>query len=273
MYASAGGVRLWYERRGSGSPVVLLHGLGESHDLWRHQIEPLSSRYDVITLDLHGHGGSGLPSPHLTLSDMADDVATMLEQLSLTSPIVVGLSMGGGAAQTIAVRYPALPRALVLVSTSSEFPASTRRRMTRRALRAERAGMAAVVDETVPRWFTAEFARRRPDEVERTRRTVLDTSPAGFAAVSRANAARNLTADLGGIRCPVLFVGGDADPAVPRRALAIYQERIPQLAAEIVPRASHLVPVEAPETFNAVLLRFLERVEATVPTIEGGERT
>ncbi len=273
MYASANGLRLWYERRGAGSPVVLLHGLGENHQLWRYQIEPLSSRYDVVALDLHGHGASELPSGQLTLGDMADDVVAVLDQLSLTRPVIVGLSMGGGVAQTIAVRHPALPRALVLVSTSSEFPAATQERMTRRALRAERDGMAAVVDETVPRWFTADFVRRQPDEVERTRRTVLDTSPAGFAAVSRANAARNLTADLGRIRCPVLFVGGAADPADPQRALAIYRERITQFTAEIFTEASHLVPVEAPEAFNAVLLRFLDGLESTVPSSEGGERT
>lgn len=252
---------------------MLLHGIGDSHHLWRHQMEPLSRRYEVIAVDLHGHGGSALPDSGVTLGDMAADVAGVLDELRLTSPVIVGLSMGGGVAQTIAVQNPSLPRALVLVSTSSEFPAATRRRMTERAARAEQGGMAAVVDETVPRWFTAEFTRRRPDEVERTRRTVLDTAPAGFAAVSRANAARNLTADLWRISGPVLFVGGEADPADPRRAAAIYEERLPDFEAEIVPEASHLVPVEAPDTFTAVLLRFLERVEPTAPTTEGGERT
>lgn len=252
---------------------MLLHGLGDSHELWRHQVGPLSERYDVITPDLRGHGRSDLGGTRFTLADLASDVVEIVTDLQLRRPVIVGLSMGGGVAQSIAVGDPSLPRALVLVSTSSELPEFTRQRMLSRAKRAERDGMTAVVDETVPRWFTSRFTVGSPDQVAWTRRVVLNTPPAAFAAASRANAARHLTPHLGRIRCPVLFVGGAADPAEPQRALQIYRERISDVEAEIVPDTSHLVPVEAPDTFTAVLLRFLERVEASAAASEGGEQT
>jgi 3-oxoadipate enol-lactonase len=239
----------------------LLHGLGDSHEVWRHQLDPLALRHRVVALDLRGHGRSPIGDVPFDLDAMADDVRATLDELRIDRPVLAGLSMGGGVVQTLAVREPELPAALVLVSTSSEFLAATRERFLTRAERAEREGMAAVIDATVPRWFTPEFEALHLEEVERTRRTVLATSPEAFAAASRANAARDLTASLSRIRCPVLFIGGEEDPAGPRRALEIYRRELPHLLWELIPHASHLVPVEAPEMFNATLLRFLDEVE------------
>lgn len=257
MYAPAHSTRLAYQRAGSGTPVVLLHGLADSGDLWRHQRPALAERHDVVAIDLPGHGASPPISGRTTLADMADAVAAIIEGLSLIRPVVVGLSMGGGVAQALAVARPDLVRALVLVSTSSEFPPATRERFLRRAERAERDGMAAVVEETVPRWFTPEFSAEHPDEVARTRATVLATDPSSFAVASRANAERHLTSRLSSISCPVLFVGGLRDPADPERALQIYRREIPALRWHLLPEASHLVPVEQPEALTTILTTFL----------------
>jgi 3-oxoadipate enol-lactonase len=247
---------------GSGAPIVLLHGLGDDHALWRHQVGPLAKRRRVVTPDLRGHGRSPIGMTPFSLEEMADDVRVMIERLDLDRPVVAGLSMGGGIAQALAIRHPKLVRALVLVSTSSEFRDETRLRFLDRAARAEREGIEAVIDATVPRWFTAEFVTRAPEEVAHTTRTVAAMDPAAFAAASRANAVRNLTARLGEIACPVLFIGGALDPADPHRSLEIYRRELRHLTATIVPDASHLVPVEQPAAFNAILLRFLDEVES-----------
>ncbi len=261
LYAAAHPVRLWHRREGSGPPVVLLHGLGDSHDLWRHQIGPLAERHHVIAFDLRGHGRSPLGEPGFDIGAMAEDVFSSITELGLEAPTVIGLSLGGGIAQALAIAHPGLVRALVLVSTSSEFPEATRERFRSRAARAERLGMDAVVDATVPRWFTPGFMERAPAEVERTRRTVLATDPLAFAAASRANAVRDLTAGLRAIRCPVLFVAGADDPADPERALATYRRELPNLRWRILPGAAHLVPVERPSAFNAIVLEFLGQLE------------
>jgi 3-oxoadipate enol-lactonase len=271
LYAPAHPLRLWFRQDGSGPPVVLLHGLGDTHDLWRHQIPALAERYRVVAIDLRGHGRSPLGATPFDLDAMADDVGRTIGALELDQPIVVGLSMGGGVAQTLAIRTPGRLRAPVLVSTSSEFPDATPQRFLGRAALAEREGVAAVVDATVSRWFTPAFAEHHPDEVERTRRTVLAIDPAAFAAASRANADRNLTADLRSSERPVLFVGGAADPADPARALAIYRRELADLQWQIIPDTSHLVPVEAPHTFTDILLRFLGEVEQGTQR-RGGER-
>lgn len=239
---------------------MLLHGLADSHDLWRHQRAVLAKRHDVVAIDLPGHGGSPAIVGPISLAAMADAVAASIDQLGVRRPVVVGLSMGGGVAQALAIGRPDLVGALVLVSTSSEFPPATRDRFLRRAERAEREGMAAVVDETVLRWFTVSFMAEHPEEVARTRATVLATDPASFAAASRANADRRLTSGLSSIACPVLFVGGAQDPADPERALAIYRRELPALRWQIVPDASHLVPVERPAIFATHLTDFIAEI-------------
>lgn len=263
MYAPAHVIRLWYRQEGSGTPIVLIHGLGDTHDLWRHQFELLASRHRVVAVDLRGHGRSPLGALDFDLALMSADVRGTIRDLGIDRAVFVGLSMGGGVAQTLAIAEPERMLGLVLVSTSSEFPEETRRRFIDRAARAEAEGMAAVVDATVPRWFTPRYARDRPEEVERTRRSVLAIDPSAFAAASRANARRDLTAELHRITCPVLFVGGSLDPADPQRALAIYRRELSDVRGEIISGVSHLVPVEAPESFNRILLGFLEAVERT----------
>ena len=268
MYAPAHSSRLWYRHEGTGPAVVLLHGLADTHDLWRHQLGPLAEHHRVIAFDLRGHGRSPFDGADFSLGDLAADVGQALADLGVERAVVAGLSMGGGVAQVLAIERPDLVTALVLVSTSSEFPPATRDRFLMRAALAEREGMAAVVDATVPRWFTSRFAARQPDEVDRTRRSVLAIDPRAFAAASRANAARHLTDRLSRIRCPVLFVGGSDDPAEPQRALEIYRRRLSALRWELLDGASHLVPVEQPDRFNAILLRFLAEVTGSRPTKE-----
>lgn len=202
---------------------------------------------------------------------MADDVHLTLAELGITRAILIGLSMGGGVAQSLTLRFPDLVQALVLVSTSSEFPDATRRRFLDRAMIAERQGMTAVIDATVPRWFTPRFMEASPDEVSRTRQGVLEMDPRAFAAASRANAERNFTDALHTIACPVLFIGGADDPADPRRAISIYRREVRDFRHELIPDASHLVPVEAPSAFNAIVLRFLQDTELA-PSRRGDSR-
>lgn len=257
-----GGHRLWVAREGApgGTPVVLLHGLSDDHGLWRHTVPALADAYETFAVDLPGHGRSDPPPDDATIEWYADRVVSLLDALGLDGarrPVLVGLSMGGGIAQFTALAAPGRLRALVLVSTSPSFPESTTRRFLDRAIVAERDGMAAVVDATVPRWFVPAWMEAHPDEVAATRATVLAMDPRSFAIASRANAVRDCVDRLGEIDCPVLFTGGLADPADPMRSVPIYRERLRDVRIELFEHASHLVPVEAADRFVPVLRGFL----------------
>jgi 3-oxoadipate enol-lactonase len=249
---------LWAEVTGSGPLVVLLHGLADTHGLWQHVAPVLAGRYTVAAVDHYAHGRSPMPPGELTTETMADAVADLIERLGRGAPaVVIGLSMGGGVAQVLALRRPELVRALGLVSTSSEFKPDNKTRFLNRADKAEREGMAAVIEETVPRWFTPEWPAAHPEAYAQVVQTVLANPPARFAAASRANAERGWSDRLGEIRCPVLFVGGELDPMGIHRVAGIYRERLPNARIEIVPAVSHLIPIQKPDELNAILLNWL----------------
>ena len=168
--------------------------------------------------------------------------------------------MGGGTAQTLALRHPERVHALILLSTGSTFTPFVRERFLRRAGIAEREGMAPLVDGMLAIWFTPERLREPTPEIERIRAMTLANDPAAFAAASRANAARDWTDRLPEIRCPTLFVGGLEDPADSSKAAAVFRERLPNVEIHLLPGVSHLLNVEAPEVLNPLLLAFLDRV-------------
>src|SRR4051812_41273726 len=118
------GVRLAYKDLGQGEPPILMvHCWTCNHTFFRPQIKHFSQRHRVIAVDLRGHGESDKPCQEYTVEGFADDLAWLCEQLGLQRPIVVGHSMGGSIALELAVRYPELPAAIVMVDSAIVPPA------------------------------------------------------------------------------------------------------------------------------------------------------
>jgi 3-oxoadipate enol-lactonase len=252
--------QLWSQVTGSGPLVVLLHGLSDTHALWRYVAPALAGHYTVAAIDHYAHGRSPMPEGKLTTEVMADGVAQLIERTGRGPAVVIGLSMGGGVAQVLTLHRPDLVRALGLVSTSSEFKPANRERFLERAEKAERDGMASVIEETVPRWFTPGWPAANPEVYTSIVQAVLANPPERFAAASRANAERGWTDHLGEIRCPVLFVGGEQDPMGIEAVVATFRQHIPQAKTVIVPAVSHLIPIQEPAALNAILLDWLAEV-------------
>ena len=113
-----GGVKLNYQQRGRGTPLVCIMGLNGTSQLWSPTfLDPLAERYRVITFDNRGIGGSSGPGP-ITISNFADDTAKLLDHLRIERAHVFGISMGGMIAQQLAVRYPHRIQKLILGATT-----------------------------------------------------------------------------------------------------------------------------------------------------------
>jgi 3-oxoadipate enol-lactonase len=256
------GVHLWHRRDGHGSPIVFLHGLADDHRLWRRVAPALEDRFEVVAFDLPGHGDSDPIPPGAGIEWFADAITRGIAALGLSRPVLVGLSMGGGIAQFVAIRSPGLLRGLVLISTSPAFPPAIKERLITRAERAGREGMDGMADSAIDRWFTPPFVLDHPAELEATRAAVNAMDPVQFARASRANADRDCQDQLSTIGCPVLFVAGLDDPADSWRAGDVYRDRVPEVRVELLARLSHLIPIEAPDRLLPILNDFLDGLPA-----------
>ncbi|MEV1330683.1 alpha/beta fold hydrolase [Micromonospora costi] len=115
-YAEVNGLRLWYESRGAGRPLVLLHGAYGAAETFAPLLPALTGRHRVIRVDLQGHGRTADVERPLRHESMADDVAALLRHLDLPDADLLGHSLGGGVALRVAIQHPALVRRLVVVS-------------------------------------------------------------------------------------------------------------------------------------------------------------
>ncbi|HJB25853.1 MAG TPA: alpha/beta hydrolase [Firmicutes bacterium] len=129
MTITVNGVTLFYEKSGTGKPIVLLHGNGENHTIFREFTAQLSKHYTVYALDSRCHGHSE-KTKQLTYHLMAEDTRCLIEQLGLKKPIVYGYSDGGIIGLLLAIQYPDLLSRLI-ISGANLTPSGMGKRFVR----------------------------------------------------------------------------------------------------------------------------------------------
>ncbi len=115
-YADVNGLHLYYERHGSGLPLVLLHGGLGSTSMFSGLLPPLAAARHVIAADLQAHGRTADIDRPLRYELMADDVAALIDQLGCEQVDLMGYSLGAGVALRAAIQHPGRVRKLVLIS-------------------------------------------------------------------------------------------------------------------------------------------------------------
>jgi 3-oxoadipate enol-lactonase len=248
---------IWYQRSGHGRPILFLHAFAVSGEMWLPQLPTLvEAEYEVICVDLRGHGSSSAQSGFFTISQMADDIHQLINKLSLDQFCVVGLSMGGRVALRLALDYPQDIAALVLVSAKSEPAREIKTELEALAKRAEQGNLGGAVAD----WFTAHYQRLFEYAPELTN-TLLEEwqkkSANGFAGAARAiSEMESMTPRVSEISNHTLSVVGSLDtPCHP--FMAWYERSMPDCRGVIVPDAHHFVNIEQSEQFNDLLLSFL----------------
>ena len=113
MFLEVNDITLFYEKAGSGYPIILLHGNGENHHIFDNTVKILKDYFTVYTIDTRGHGKSS-PVTELHYSDMAEDISNFICKLKLNRPILYGFSDGGIIGLLIAIKYPNLLSNLII---------------------------------------------------------------------------------------------------------------------------------------------------------------
>ncbi len=252
------GVRIACQIAGQGPGLLLLHGLGGSHDDWRRQIPEFARHFRVVAPDLRGYGDSERQEPY-TIQQHARDAGALLEALGMPRAHVLGLSMGGAIALELALDQPGRVAGLVLANTAPSFELRT---WQRRYLGLSRILLALVFGVGGVARLFAKAVFPAPHQ-ERLRRRLLErashTSRWVYIASLRALIRWDAEDRLGAIRSPVLVIGAEHDYTdihEKRRWAAL----IPGARVVMLPGSRHRSELDAPQEFNDVVSRFLGRL-------------
>jgi 3-oxoadipate enol-lactonase len=251
-------VRRW----GSGAPVVLLHPLALSGELWCPLAGALADEFEVLALDMRGHGGSGWDGRAFSVEDMTLDVAEVLDVLELPAVGMLGMSMGGSVAVTFAGLFPERVGSLVLADTTAWYGEDAASAWAERAERARGVSRAQQIPFQVDRWFSPSFQAKNPEEVDRVVQIFLRTASAAHAAASTAMGQLDVRRLLPGVRASTLVLVGEDDYATPLAMAEHLAQAIPSASLVTLPGLRHLSLVERPELADVVRHHFRGRPAA-----------
>jgi pimeloyl-ACP methyl ester carboxylesterase len=204
------GVRYYYEIRGQGEPLLLLHGGLGSIEMFGPVLPALAQSRQVIAIDLHGHGRTQLGDRAINIVDEGDDVAALLEQLGYKQVDVLGYSLGGGVAFRLAVQHPEKVRRVVLASTGYSTDAYYKEL---RAMQGQVSSAVFPMMKDTPMYKNYVAIAPNPDEFPRLLDAIGDFMRKDF----------NYADDVKKLTMPVMLVYGDSDMFRPEHMIQFYQ--------------------------------------------------
>lgn len=256
MIIETGKAKIFVREAGSGDPLVLVHGLGMSSELWFNQIDEFSQHFRTFAVDLRGFGQSSKPREKgaYAIEELASDIASVIEQLEIAPTHFLGTSMGGFVGQSLALSRPELCRSLILCHTSPKMSipetvlserVTALKTMSLEEYASIVVGQAcsASADSSLRKWLT-NMIRKNDKEVYTQ---VLTEGLRDF----------DVRRELGKINVPTLVITGQHDQVLPSVGGAEIASLINDVELVEIQGVGHLGYAEKPEEFNRAVLSFL----------------
>jgi len=263
------GTPLYYEVHGEAGPVVLFScAYTTTHVNWRPQQGALvEAGVRVVLWDFRGHGRSGVPleSSAYSMEQVVDDLGRVADAVSPDAPLVLaGLSFGGLTSLHYTVKHPERVRALVLAGSGPGFKnpkaaEAWRKQSERTAALLEERGLEAFVSGRAA--STCVGRRTELPAAQAAGAAIRAQDPHGLAEFGRhvAGLAPSVIDDLAHVSQPALVVVGAEDEAY-LQAAEVMAAKLPAARHHLLPHAGHILNIEEPDAFNALLIDFLREI-------------
>lgn len=242
---------------GDGDPLVLVHGIGASHNAWDGVVNNLQARFRCISYDLRGHGAAPVPSVPFTLDDLVDDLERLRARLDLPRMHIAGHSLGGMIGPAYARKYPERVATLSLLSTAAGRTSEDSAKVIGVVERMERDGIGNVLETLVDRWYTDAFAEANPNVVRARLDQVMSTNPEVFLNVFRIYAETEMAPWLKEVNTPSLVLTGELDGGCNPRLNTFIDSQLPNSELVILNGLKHAILAEAPDRVAAEVGRFI----------------
>ncbi len=258
---SVDGVPIHYQVQGGGTPTLLfVHCWSGDQTYWKSQVSHFSSHYQVVTLDLAGHGESGLNRKDWTISAFAQDVIAVVDDLDLDEVVLIGHSMGGTVVLETAVQIPERLSALVGVDTLFDKWA----RFTPEQREQFLAPFCTDFVETTRNWVGHNLFLPTSDS-DLVERLVADMSAAPPEVGSASMGAiyewgkKGFPEALGRLRTRVFMIQAESN-AQNLQVVKSFASSFESFQVSVVPEVGHFIMMEEPETFNRLLTQSIEQL-------------
>lgn len=264
-FAEINGANLYYEVAGEGQPFVMVHAGIANKSQWDSQFDFFAKHYKVVRYDMRGYGQS---QPVQADYQRHEDLRGVMDHLKIDHAIVMGCSMGGGAAMNFALDYPDRADALIMVGSGPSgfgYDDWSPSPLDEEMEAAYEAGDLERVNEVGMRIFV-DGQGRTPDQVDPSlRKKVYDMNMIALRNEGKMgkDVGRPVPAaqQLAQLDLPVLIVMGDLDEEYIHRAFAFMAENIRGVQKVVMPGTSHLPNMEFPDAFNAHVQAFLDGIK------------
>jgi len=249
-------IEIYYEIIGEGEPLLLVHGLGSSTRDWEASVPIFSKDYQVITVDIRGHGKTDKPKGPYSIKNFAKDIADILMSLGFNSVNVLGISLGGMIVIQLTIDYPELIKTLAVVNSApTSGDLSLFEKVINDRIEIIKAkGMRGIGEAIAPVLFI------KPEQEELRNKFVerwAENNPEAYISALKSIKAWSVSDDqLHTIKCPTLILASDQDysPVSVKKELV---KKIQNSHLVIINDARHALPIEKPEEFNAAVMEFL----------------
>jgi len=265
-------VRLYYEEVGQGTPILFVHEFASDHRGWEPQLREFGKRHRCIAYSARGYTPSDVPADAQAYSyrHVMRDAVAVLDHLQIDSAHLIGLSMGGYTSLQVALNHPKRVRSLVLAGTGSGserwYTADFHKHSRELGDLFEQKGSAYVAETYGMGPSRVPFLLKDPRGFAEFTRRLAEHDARGSAFTSRGfQGARPSLYDFAGeiakLTTPALIVVGDEDARCIEPSLFL-KDTLPASGLVMLPKTGHVVNLEEPDLFNAVVGDFLSRVEA-----------
>jgi len=279
-YATVNGIKICYETKGSGYPVILVHGFGVKKEDWIAQFGPLSERFKVIRFDNRGAGKSDRPKIIYTMEIFADDIKGLMDYLKIKKAHIIGWSLGGMIVQNFVLKHPEYANKVVLINTNYGTPdeqgPNVYKKMRLDELeKLKKDPVKAFWDGAITSYHR-DFRKKMEADTKKKfydlwsvedlirEKTINPSTPEDIEAQANALITHRTYERLEEIKQETLLITSSHDRVCPKSVMVEMHEKIPNSTLHVIDKAGHSSPRSRAPEVNNIIINFLKATQEQI---------
>ena len=260
-YVDVNNIKMFYEKKGHGEPLLLINGLSANHKTWDKIENELAEHFTLILPDNRGSGKTSQPESDYTIEQMASDTVELMNAIGIDSAHILGHSMGGCILQQICLDYPEkVKKTIIAGSTAKNTKILTRQFNNSIALTAAGTDIALIINNVIPWLYANQFLENEQNIAQEIQRMLTETDPqtfAGFLGQVKALGAFDVLDRLSTIQQNTLIISGAEDILILPKYQHQLKERIPNSIFAQISDCGHMFQREKPQELVQLILNFI----------------